>query len=54
MSGENCLNFNCYRATRATPGISFLGVPTKDDLYCTNWRNKTVAVITRNTVMKAI
>ena len=35
-------------------GSHFFGVPTKDDEYCTNWRNNIVAVITRDTVMKAI
>ena len=38
----------------ADPGISFFKVPTKDNEYSLNWRNSIVAVITRDTVMKAI
>ena len=53
MSGENCLIFN-WHSFRAAPGISFFDVPTKDEEYCTNWRNNIFAVITRDTVMKAI
>ena len=53
MSGDNCLIFN-WHSSRAAPGISFFGVPAKDSEYCTNWRNNIVAVITRDTVMKAI
>ena len=53
MSGESYLNFNWHSPT-AAPGISFFGVPAKDNEYCTNWRNNIVAVITRDTVMKAI
>ena len=47
------LNFN-WHSSRAAPGVSCFGVPTKDDEYCTNWRNNIVAVITCDTVMKAI
>ena len=50
---ENCLIFN-WHSSRAAPGVSFFKVPTKDDEYCTNWRKKIVAVITRDKVMKAI
>ena len=32
----------------------FFRVPTKDDEYSINWRNNIVALITRDTVMKAI
>ena len=53
VSGENCLIFN-WQNSRAAPGISFFGVPTKDDEYCRNWRKNIVAVITGDTVMKAI
>ena len=53
MPGENCLIFNWY-SSRAAPRISFFGVPTKDDEYCTTWRNNILAVITRDTVMKTI
>ena len=53
MPGENCLIFN-WHSSRATPGISFFGVPAKDNEYCINWRNTIVTVITRDTVMKAI
>ena len=53
MSGENCLIFN-WHSFRAAPGISSFDVPTKDEEYCTNWRNNIFAVITRDTVMKAI
>ena len=53
ISAENCLIFNWHNS-RAAPGISFFDVPTKDDEYCTNWRNNIVAVITRDTLMKAI
>ena len=53
MSGENCLIFN-WHSFRAAPGISFFGVPANDGEYCTNWRSNTVAVITCDTVMKAI
>ena len=55
ISGENCLSFN-WHSSRAAPGISFFGVPTKDDEYycCTTWRNNIVAVLTRDTVMKTI
>ena len=53
ISGENCLIYN-WHSSWAAPGISFFGVPTKDDEYCTNWRNNIVAVITRDTMMKTI
>ena len=53
ISGENCLIFN-WHSSRAAPGISVFGVTIKDDEYCKNWRNNIVAVITRDTVMKAI
>ena len=53
MSRENCLIFNRH-SSRAAPGVSFVGVPAKDNEYCTNWRNNIVAVITHDTVMKAI
>ena len=53
MSGENCLTFN-WHSSMAAPGISFCGVPAKNNKYCTNWRNNIVVVITRDTVMKAI
>ena len=51
MPGENYLIFN-WHSSRAAPGISFLGVPTKDDeyYYCTTWRNNIVTIITRGTV----
>ena len=39
---------------RGTSWDLTFGVPTKDDEYCANWRNNTVVVITRDTVMKAI
>ena len=52
MSGGNRLIFN-WHGPRAAPGISFFEIPAKDNEYCTNWRN-IVAVITRDTVMKAI
>ena len=47
MYGENCLIFN-WHSFSATPGISFFGVPTKDDEYSANQRNNIVAVITRD------
>ena len=53
MSGENCLIFN-WHSSRATPGISFFRVPTKDDEYSINWRKNIVEVIARDRVMKAI
>ena len=53
MSGENCLIFNRH-SSRATPGISFFRVPTKDDEYSINWRKNIVEVIARDRVMKAI
>ena len=43
-----------WHSSRAAPGISFLGVPTKDTEYGTNWRNNMVAVINRDTVRNAI
>ena len=51
MPGENCLIFN-RRSSRTAPGISFFGVPTKDNEYWTNWRNNIVAVITRGRQFK--
>ena len=36
------------------PAISFFRVPTKDDEYSINWRNNILAVVTRDTAMKAI
>ena len=53
MPGENCLTFN-WHSSRAAPGVSFFRVPTKDDEYSINWRNNIVAVIARDTVIKAI
>ena len=53
MSGENCLIFN-WHSSRVASGISIFRAPTKDDEYSINWRNNIVAVITRDTVMKAI
>ena len=55
MPSENCLICN-WHSSRAAPGISFFGVPTKDDecYYSTARRNNIVAVITRDTVMKII
>ena len=53
MPGENCLIFN-WHSSRAAPWISIFRAPTKDDEYSTNWRNNTVAVITRDRAMKAI
>ena len=50
MPKEKCSIFNCH-SSRAAPGISFFRVPTKDDKYSTNWRNKIVAVITRDWVI---
>ena len=49
LPGENCLIFN-WHSSGAAPGISFFAVTTKDNEYCTNWRNNTAAVITRDTV----
>ena len=53
MSVENCLIFN-WHVSRAPPEISIFRVLTKDDEYNINWRNNIVAVITRDTVIKAI
>ena len=53
MSGESCLIYN-WHSSRAASGISFFRAPTKDDEYNINWRNNIVAVITRDTAMKAI
>ena len=55
MPGENCLNFN-FHCSRAAPGISVFGVPTKNDkyYYCKTWRNNIVAVVTCDMVMKTI
>ena len=53
MSGENCLIFG-WHSSRAAPGISFFGVPAKDNKYCKNWIDNIVAAITLDTVMKAI
>ena len=43
-----------WHSSRASPGISFFRVPTKDNEYNLIWRNNTVAVATRDTVMKTI
>ena len=51
ISGENCL-ISGWHSSRAVPRISFFGVPTKNDEYCTNWRNNIVAVIARDRVTK--
>ena len=53
ISGDNCLISN-WHSSRKDPGITFFGVTTKDGEYCTNWGDNIVAVITRDTVMKAI
>ena len=50
IPGENCSNFHCH-ISRAAPGISFLRIPTMGNEYTTNWRNKIVAVITRDRVI---
>ena len=52
ISGENRKIFN-WHVSRAAPGISFFRVSTKNDKDSTNWKNNIVAVITRDTVMKA-
>ena len=53
MSCENCLIFN-WDGSRAAPGISFFRVATKNGEYSIKWRNNIVAVITCDTMMKAI
>ena len=53
MPGENCFIFN-WHGSRAASGISFFGVPAKDNQYCKNWIDNIVAAITLDTVMKAI
>ena len=53
ISVDNCL-ISSWHSSKAAPGISFSGVPTKDDKYCTNWKNDIAAVITRDTMMKPI
>ena len=53
ISGESCLIFK-WHSSRTAPGITFLGVPTKDDEYYTNWRNNIVSVITRDAMIKTI
>ena len=49
---ENCSIFN-WRCSRAAPRISFFEVPTKDDEYSKNWRNKVIAFITRDRVIES-
>ena len=53
MSGERCLIFNWHNS-RAASGILFFRVPIKVDEPSINWGNNIVAVITCDTVMKAI
>ena len=42
-----------WRCSRAAPRISFSEVPTKDDEYSKNWRNKVIAFITRARVIES-
>ena len=54
ISGENCLIFN-WHSSRAAPGISFLVCQQRiTNIVQTGRRKNIVAVITRDTVMKAI
>lgn len=50
MPGSNCAIFGCHNSG-ANKGISFFKIPTKDDDYSTEWRNKIVNIITRDRII---
>ena len=47
MPGANCSIYGC-KTSRKDEGISIFRVPTGEDEYNTQWRNKIVAIITRD------
>ena len=47
MPGANCSIFGCS-TSRKSKGIAIFRIPTADDEYSTEWRNKIVAIITRD------
>ena len=53
MSGENCLIFN-YMVPGQLLRPHFFRAATKNGEYSIKWRNNIVAVITCDTVMKAV
>ena len=50
MPGSNCAIYGCHNSG-AEKGISFFGIPTKDDEYSTEWRTKILDVITRDRIV---
>ena len=50
MPGANCSIFGCS-TSRKTKGIAIFRVPTGDDDYSTEWRQKIVQIITRDRVI---
>jgi hypothetical protein len=47
MPGANCSIFGCS-TSRKSKGVAIFRVPTADDEYSTEWRNKIVSIITRD------
>ncbi|XP_065654860.1 uncharacterized protein LOC136081473 [Hydra vulgaris] len=50
MPGANCAIFGCS-VSRNHVGLSIFRIPTKDDEYSANWRQKLISVITHDRVI---
>lgn len=50
MPGANCSIFGCSTSRRTT-GISIFCIPQGNDEYNTSWRQKLIAVITKDRVV---
>ena len=51
MPGSNCAIIGCSISRKHK--LALFQIPTKDDEYSTVWRNKLVAIITRDRVIDA-
>ena len=47
MPGSHCSLYGCTKS-RTTEGLAFFRIPTKDDKYSTEWRDKLIDIITRD------
>ena len=53
MPGSNCSIYGCAMSTKKgkEQDIAMFGIPKKDDDYSVKWREKLVAIITRDRVV---